>query len=174
MFCTPDLFIRFIPAVPLVRIHTPDILDIFWVPGKNRHHWNTIGDLFVSETPTVISFETPRFILESPSFSSKTVRPELFVGNPKLIIENSKLFIGDPQIFIGDHSFLSVDPFYSLHWSCSKDSYPRNLKWGKKSSFLECYWRPPLNWRPHDRLIHPITWPFSNSYKKIREFLKKS
>ena len=31
-----------------------------------------------------------------------------------------------------------------------------------------------MNWRPHDRLIHPITWPFSNFYKKIREFLKKS
>ena len=118
MFCTPR------PVYPLYsrcsssQIYTPNILDIFWVREKNPH-WSTIGDLFASETPTVISLETPRFVLESPSFSSW---PQIFVGNPKLIIENP--------------SFLSVDPFYSLHWSCSKDSYPPTTWSGGRNHHL--------------------------------------
>jgi hypothetical protein len=107
MFCTPDLFIRFIPAVPLVRIHTPDILDIFWVrekigiievlsetslyrrPRQLSHLRHP--DLYWSPHVFHLRRSDPSFSLETPNLLSKT--PSFSLETPRFSLETTVFYL---------------------------------------------------------------------------------
>ena len=95
--------------------------------GRNHHHWSTIKNPLLRETLMNVYSKTPRFLLETPIFSSETTGFLLeipifsseipdFYWRPQAIdlidsrCSNPKLFVAHPYLFIGDPKLLVFEP----------------------------------------------------------------